>query len=772
MPDSDPADLDDVLAELTLEEKALAHAGLRLLAHRRRSSGWASADHGLRRSRTGCGPSRSGGAITSASAGSVPATCFPTASGPGVARGTPSLFSEVGQALAREARAGGVSVVLGPGINIKRSPLCGRNFEYLVRGPLPRRRAGHRRPCRALQSLGIGTSVKHYAANNQETDRLRVSAEVDERTLREIYLPAFEAVVKHAQPWTVMCAYNKVNGTYASEHHWLLTEVLRDEWGFEGLVVSDWGAVHDRVAALAAGLDLEMPPALGYSRDAVVARGPRRLASTRRCSTPPYAACCGWSCSPGRRRAEGGTFDVDEHHRAGPTGRALESAVLLKNDGNVLPLRPAAGSTVAVIGEFARTPRFQGAGSSQVNPTRIDVLLDELTAPARRRGRPSTSRAGFGLDSADADDALVEEAVPGGRATPTMSWSSSGCPARPSPRASTGPTWTCRPTSSPCSTALAAVHDRLVVVLVNGSTVQMSTWDHHAAAVLNCWLSGQAAGGAVADLLHGRGQPVRQAGRDHPAPAGRQLRPTLNFPGDSGSGALRRGAVHRLPQLRQGRARRQPSVRLRAVLHDVRVWPTSTYASAGSVEGGDLAVSVAVSVTNTGSAGRRRGGAGLRRRPGGRASPARCGSSRRSPRWAGARGDPAGRPSSLDERSFAFWSVRPPPLGGRGRRLRDRRRDLVPRPAADRDVTLDAPSIAAPLDRGLDAARVAGRRAGPPAAAGAERAAARRRPPGLGDRHHADDHAGRLRHGHRLPHAGPADGRIVSVGRRPSDDPR
>ena len=200
--------------------------------------------------------------------GSVPATCFPTASALG-SSWNPNLFNEVGQALAREARACGVSVVLGPGINMKRSPLCGRNFEYVAEDPWL---AGELATpmVQGLQSLGVGTSLKHYAANNQETDRLRVSAEVDERTLREIYLPAFERVVTEAQPWTVMCAYNKVNGTYASEHHWLLTEVLRDEWGFEGLVMSDWGAVHDRVAALAAGLDLEMPPNHAISRDAVV----------------------------------------------------------------------------------------------------------------------------------------------------------------------------------------------------------------------------------------------------------------------------------------------------------------------------------------------------------------------------------------------------------------------------------------------------------------------------------------------------------------------
>ena len=201
--------------------------------------------------------------------GSVPATCFPTACALGSSF-DPELVRRVGAAVGEEARAQGVDVVLGPGINIKRSPLCGRNFEYLSEDPLVAGVLGAAL-VEGLQSQGVGASVKHYAANNQETDRLRVSADVDERTLREIYLPGFERVVKEARPWTVMCAYNKVNGTYASEHHWLLTEVLRDEWGFDGLVMSDWGAVHDRVAAVAAGLDLEMPPNLGVSDAAIVA---------------------------------------------------------------------------------------------------------------------------------------------------------------------------------------------------------------------------------------------------------------------------------------------------------------------------------------------------------------------------------------------------------------------------------------------------------------------------------------------------------------------
>jgi beta-glucosidase len=222
--------------------------------------------------------------------GSVPATCFPTASAIGSSWNV-ALFREVGEALAREARRWGVSVILGPGINMKRSPLCGRNFEYLSEDPYL---AGELATpmVQGIQSLGVGTSLKHYAANNQEDDRLRVSAEVDQRTLREIYLPAFERVVTAADPWTVMCAYNKLNGTYCSEHHWLLTEVLRGEWGSDCVVVSDWGAVHDRVAALRGGLDLEPPtppPPDAPTHDAP----PRRTCRPRRGPAgpaPPTAA--------------------------------------------------------------------------------------------------------------------------------------------------------------------------------------------------------------------------------------------------------------------------------------------------------------------------------------------------------------------------------------------------------------------------------------------------------------------------------------------------
>jgi len=362
-----------VLAELTLEEKASLCLG---------SDFWHTAPvprlgipaimvsdgpHGLRRT-------PDDGRQTGFS-GSLPATCFPTAGALG-SSWDPDLVRRVGRAIGVEARAQGVAVVLGPGINIKRSPLCGRNFEYFSEDPMLAGVLGAAL-VQGLQSRGVGASVKHFAANNQESDRLRVSADVDERTLREIYLPAFERVVTDARPWTVMCAYNRVNGVFASQSRWLLTEVLRDEWGFDGLVVSDWGAVHDRVSALAAGLDLEMPPKRGVSDAAIVAAVSdgslgedlldhavlRVLQLVDKASKVPAAA----------------GFDVAAHH-ALARAAAAECAVLLRNDDGILPLSPTAGDVIAVVGEFARDPRYQGGGSSKVNPTRVDAALDELRA--------------------------------------------------------------------------------------------------------------------------------------------------------------------------------------------------------------------------------------------------------------------------------------------------------------------------------------------------------------------------------------------------------
>ena len=466
--------------------------------------------------------------------GSLPATCFPTASALGSSF-DPELVRRVGEALGEEARAQDVQVVLGPGINIKRSPLCGRNFEYLSEDPLVSGVLGAAL-VDGVQSRGVGASVKHYAANNQETDRLRVSADVDERTLREIYLPGFERVVRQAAPWTVMCAYNKVNGTYASEHRWLLTEVLRDEWGFDGLVMSDWGAVHDPVAAVAAGLDLEMPPNLGVS-DAMIVAAVRAgeldeelldRAAARVLQLVDRALETGGRKEAVATAASG--FDADAHH-ALARAAAAECAVLLKNDDGILPLQPGAGDTIAVIGEFARTPRYQGAGSSQVNPTRVDAALDELRAAVPDKVDVPFA-PGFGIGTTDSDTRLADEAVAlAARAGTVVVFL--GLPAADESEGFDRTHIDLPANQTALLPRLAEVNERIVVVLANGSAVRLSAWDAHAAAVLECWLSGQAAGGAAADLLLGAANPCGRLAETLPLRL--EDNPShLNFPGEAG----------------------------------------------------------------------------------------------------------------------------------------------------------------------------------------------------------------------------------------------
>jgi len=475
--------------------------------------------HGLR-----CQPDRGDhGAIS----GSLPATCFPTACALG-SSWNPELVRRVAQAIGAEAHAQGVAVVLGPGINIKRSPLCGRNFEYFSEDPLLAGVLGAAH-VQGLQSRGVGASVKHYAANNQETDRLRVSADVDERTLREIYLPAFERVVTDARPWTVMCSYNRLNGVHASQHQWLLTTVLRDEWGFDGLVVSDWGAVHDRVAALGAGLDLEMPPNRGVS-DAAIVAAVRSGALDEKLLDQAVLRVLHLVDHAHALHAGSAGFDIAAHH-ALARAAAAECAVLLKNEGDVLPLRPAGGDVIAVIGEFARTPRYQGGGSSRVNPTRVDVALDELRSAAPA-GVEVAFAAGFGIDTTDQDEELAAEAVALARRSTTVVVFL-GLPVTDESEGFDRAHMDLPANQRALLPRLAAANPNLVVVLANGSAVRLSDWEREARAILECWLSGQASGGAASDLLFGAANPSGRLAETLPLRL--EDNPSyLNFPGEAG----------------------------------------------------------------------------------------------------------------------------------------------------------------------------------------------------------------------------------------------
>ncbi|HEY3437886.1 MAG TPA: glycoside hydrolase family 3 C-terminal domain-containing protein, partial [Actinotalea sp.] len=521
---AEPLDIPSVLAQLTLEEKASLLDG---------SDFWRTqpverlgvpsimvtdGPHGLRKQpeagdHLGLG-------------NSVPATCFPPAAGLASSWDI-DLLRRVGVALGDECRAEDVSVLLGPGVNMKRSPLCGRNFEYFSEDPFlaGRLAAGL---VDGIQSRGVGTSLKHFAANNQETDRMTVSAEVDERTLREIYLPAFEHVVKAADPWTIMCSYNRISGVYASEDPWLLTEVLRDDWGYQGLVVSDWGAVNERAAGVAAGLDLEMPSSSGSGTRAIVeavTAGTLDEAAVDRSAARVLALVD--RAQPAL--AEGGAFDVDGHHALAREA-ALASAVLLKNEGDLLPLDPAAGGRIAVVGEMARSPRYQGAGSSQVVPTRLDDALSALTAAVDGH-RELTFAAGYVVDSEEADPALVAEAVEAARGA-EVAVVFLGLPASYESEGYDRAHMDLPAQQVALLEAVAAVNERVVVVLSNGSAVALP-WQSHARAIVEGWLLGQAGGSALADLLVGRVNPSGRLAETLPL---RHLdNPTVGaFPGENG----------------------------------------------------------------------------------------------------------------------------------------------------------------------------------------------------------------------------------------------
>ena len=453
---------------------------------------------------------------------SIPATCFPPAVGL-ASTWNPALLTEVGNALGEECRALKVGVLLGPGLNIKRSPLCGRNFEYFSEDPYV---AGELAAAlvNGIQSQGIGTSIKHFAANNQETDRMRRDSQVDIRTLREIYLRGFQKVVTTAKPWTVMCSYNKVNGTHASENHFLLTEVLRDEWGFDGFVMSDWGAVQDRVRALKAGLDLEMPAQASHEAGVVAALASGEIdqatidtayARIERILRLAQASLDG---APD-------TFDVDAHHALARRA-AEQSIVLLSNDG-ILPLAPE--TKVGVVGEFARTPRYQGAGSSHVNPTKLDNALDAIAAIVGHEvpfapgfsTNPKVPVADGALDAAVAvaKDADVVLAFLGlGEAHESEGFDRTTCDLPAEQLA--------------VLEGILAVNANVVVVLSNGSSVIVTSFKDRVRAIVEGWLLGQAGGPATADVLYGNVNPSGKITETIPYRL-EDVPSFVNFPGDT-----------------------------------------------------------------------------------------------------------------------------------------------------------------------------------------------------------------------------------------------
>ncbi len=449
---------------------------------------------------------------------SVPATCFPPASATACSW-DPELTELAGKALGEECLKEKVSVVLGPGMNIKRAPVCGRNFEYFSEDPVlaGKMAAGL---VKGVQSKGIGTSLKHYACNSQEAYRMIVDEVVDERALRELYLTAFEIAVKEAKPWTVMNSYNRINGEYASQNEYLQEKVLRKEWGFDGLIVTDWGSSVDRIPGLNFGTDLEMPSSGGYNTKKVIdAINSGELSEdilNERVDTvvdlilkskPALESKC--------------EFSFDEHHEIARKV-AEGSMVLLKNDDGILPLSKDA--KVAVIGELAAAPRFQGAGSSVINPTRLDNALDEL----KKLGVSVTYAKGYEKSKDEVNEALFTEAKNAAAAADiavvfvglTEEFEGEGYDRLniEMPKS-----------HNSLVSEIAKTNSNTVVVLAGGSIINLP-WIKEVKALLDSRLGGQATGSAVANLLTGVVTPSGKTSETYPLSF--EENPTFgNYPG-------------------------------------------------------------------------------------------------------------------------------------------------------------------------------------------------------------------------------------------------
>ena len=483
-----------LLKELTLEEKCALLSGAETFKTRGMPQHgipqiWLSdGPHGLRKQ---AGESDHLGLNPS-----VPATCFPTASAVANSWDT-ALGEEIGAALGEEAAAQEVSVLLGPGLNMKRNPLCGRSFEYFSEDPYlaGKLAAGY---IRGIQSKGVAACPKHFAVNSQETRRMASDSIVDERTLREIYLTGFEIAVKEGHPRSIMSSYNLVNGTYANENKHLLMEILRDEWGFDGAVITDWGGSNDHALGVKNGSTLEMPAPGGDSvRELLAAVESGKISESdidaRLSELLPLVFDTKAALDAAPRE-----FDAAAHHALARRA-AEESLVLLKNEGALLPL--AAGTKVAVIGDFAKNPRYQGAGSSMVNSTQVDVLLDKLIDSELnvigyqqgfdRHGKPDAALQKSACELAAQANAVIlcmgldEIAESEGLDRSNLHLAQN---------------------QVDLLQAVKAVNPKIVVVLYSGSVVE-TPWLDNCQALLYAALGGQAGAGAVADALTGKVNP-------------------------------------------------------------------------------------------------------------------------------------------------------------------------------------------------------------------------------------------------------------------------
>ena len=506
--------IDKIIAELTLEEKASLCSG---------SDFWhtktvdrldipaimvSDGPHGLRKNVD----------LAENPNQAIEAVCFPAACATACSFDR-KLIETLGKAIGEECRHEELAVILGPGCNIKRSPLCGRNFEYFSEDPYlaGQMAASH---IKSVQSKGVGSCIKHFAANNQETRRFSVSAEVDERTLREIYFVPFETVIKEAKPWTVMCSYNRINGVHSSQNKWLLTDVLRDEWDFKGLVMSDWGAVDDRVEGIRAGLDLEMPTSLGKNDKLIaeaVEKGELSIAEVDKCVRRVLELI---------EKAEEGAdpsteWDKAKDHQLARK-LASECIVLLKNENNILPLDSK--KKTAFIGLFAKEPRYQGGGSSHINSYMIDSAVDCVKEYA-----DVAYAQGYVTDEDRIDETLKKEAVDTAEKADTVvifaglpdSFESEGYDR----------THIKMPQCQlDLIDAITQVNKNVVVVLHNGSPIEMPFVDK-VSAIVEAYLCGDGSGGAVCDVLYGKVNPSGKLAETFPKKLSDN--PSyINFPGE------------------------------------------------------------------------------------------------------------------------------------------------------------------------------------------------------------------------------------------------
>ena len=460
---------------------------------------------------------------------SIPAVCFPSSAAVASSFDT-ALAEKLGNTLGNECRAENLALLLGPGLNIKRSPLCGRNFEYFSEDPYLSGEMGAAL-VKGIQSNGVGSCIKHFAANNQETDRMVSDSVMDERTLHEIYLPAFETVVKKAQPLGVMAAYNKLNGTHCSENKELLTDILRKRWGYEGMVVTDWGAVKDRAKGIAAGQDLEMPGGSGRGTNSILSAIKAGTLSEEELNTA-VRNLLRFVDSVTEAESTNAVFDRDADYRMA-VSVAENSAVLLKNEKGTLPL--AKGCKAVFLGEFAEHPRYQGGGSSHVNSAKVSCALEHAPGVAYAQG--------YRTDEDTVDPALEQAAV-AAAVDADVAVIFAGLPERYESEGYDRTTLAMPENQNHLIAAVAAVQPNTVVVLHNGSAIEMP-WVNDVPAVLELYLAGDGAGEAAVNLLYGAVNPSGKLAETFP----RRLSDTpayLSFPGERETSVYSEYSVLRL----------------------------------------------------------------------------------------------------------------------------------------------------------------------------------------------------------------------------------